>query len=304
MKRRERPIAERRKRAPNYFSYWVFALSLVAGIALALAFTRMQGPLQRGNAEPWQLRPEERNHYMIAIALEYAHSGDRAGALNKLIALRPAQAPLGALAEAACALGSGGYLRSESGLRALRSAVALYSAGGSAGCAEALLPLEANEALDEIDSAPNLAAERDAVADFATPLPTKPPLPAGQSGAALQRPPPTAAAQRAFEARAARSFCDAANPALIEVRVVDYLGRGIPGQRIRVRWSDREDVFISGLKADRGDAYADFQMAEGINYAIDMPGAADPLGASVSTGVCYSGNRQTLKSWRVTFVEI
>lgn len=284
------------EQAPGYFSYAVFAFSLIAGIALGLALTRIQGPLQRSNAEPWQLRAEDRQHYQIAIALEYAYKGDLPGALNKLIAMRPAQDPLDALADAACALGSSGYLRSDSGIQAIRSAVALYSSQGRTGCAEQLLPEEA------AISAPILATEDAPEAGFATPLPTKPPLP--DSGAdATVRLAPSPAPPRSFEARAARSFCDAANPALIEARVVDYLGRGIPGQRIRVRWADQEDIFVSGLKLDRGDAYADFRMEEGIEYTIDMPGAADPLGASLSTGDCYTGNRRALKSWRVTFVE-
>lgn len=286
------------ERASGYFSYAVFAFSLIAGIALGLALTRIQGPLQRSNAEPWQLRAEDRQHYQIAIALEYAHKGDLPGALNKLIAMRPAQDPLDALAEAACALGSSGYLRSDSGIQAIRSAVALYSSQGRAGCAEQLLPQEATI------SAPDSASEQTPEAAFATPLPTKPPLPDSGVDAAVRRLAPTPEPQRSFEARTARSFCDTANPALIEARVVDYLGRGIPGQRIRVRWADQADVFVSGLKPDRGDAYADFQMEEGIDYTIDMPGAADPLGASLSTGACYTGNRRTLKSWRVTFVEI
>ena len=286
------------ERAPGYFSYAVFAFCLIAGIALGLALTRIHGPLQRSNAEPWQLRAEDRQHYMIAIALEYAHKGDLPAALNKLIAMRPAQDPLDALAHAACALGSGGYLRSESGIQALRRAVALYSSQGRAGCAEQLLPQEATL------SAPALATDFAPDAGFATPLPTKPPLPDSGADLAIRRLLPTPAPQRSFEARSARSFCDAASPGLIEARVVDYLGRGIPGQRIRVRWADQEDIFVSGLKVDRGDAYADFQMDEGVNYTIDMPGAAEPLGASLSTGACYSGNRRTLKSWRVTFVEI
>lgn len=285
------------ERAPGYFSYAVFAFSLIAGIALGLALTRVHGPLQRGNAEPWQLRAEDGQHYMIAIALEYAHKGDLPAALNKLIAMRPAQDPLDALAEAACALGSGGYLRSESGIQAIRSAEALYSSQGRAGCAEQLLPQEATV------SAPDITSEQRPEAAFATPLPTKPPLPDSGADAAIRRLAPSPAPQRSFEARSARSFCDAANPALIEARVVDYLGRGIPGQRIRVRWGDQEDIFVSGLKVDRGDAYADFQMDEGIDYSIDMPGAAEPLGASLSTGACYTGNRRALKSWRVTFVE-
>ena len=297
MIRRDQPVGASDERASSYFSYALFAFSLIAGIALGLAVTRIQGPLQRSNAEPWQMRAEDRQRYQIAIALEYAHKGDLPGALNKLIAMRPAQDPLDALAEAACALGSSGYLRSDSSIRAIRSAVALYSSQGRAGCAEQLLPQDATLA------APESATEVAPNAAFATPLPTKPPLPDSDADAIVGRLAPIPAPPRSFEARAARSFCDAANPGLIEARVVDYLGRGIPGQRLRVRWADQEDVFVSGLKPDRGDAYADFQMEEGIDYTIDMPNAADPLGASLSTGACYSGNRRTLKSWRVTFVE-
>ena len=285
-----------REGSPGYFSYSVFAISLIAGIALGLAITRIHGPLQRGKAEPWQLRADDRQHYQIAIALEFAHSGDLPGAMAKLIAMKPAQDPLDDLAGAACALGSGGYLRSDSGIKALRSAVALYSSLGRAGCAEALLPQDAS------DTTPDPVGEQEPDALFATPLPTKPPLPADR--APLRRLAPTAVPRRAFEARSARSHCDATKPGLIEVRVVDYLGRGIPGQRIRVRWGDQEDIFVSGLKVEMGDAYADFQMDEGIEYAIDMPGASEPLGASLSTGACYSGNQRVLKSWRVTFVEI
>lgn len=297
MKRQDSRIGANEERAPSYFSYSVFALSLIAGIALGLSLTRMHGPLRRGNAEPWQLNAEDRSHYAIAIALEYGHSGDLPMALNKLIALRPAQDPLDALADAACALGGSGYLRSDSGITALRSAVALYASQGRTGCAERLLPLDAT------DNAPAVADVGLPEAESSAPQPTKPPLLVGGAEPSIQRVAPTPVPLRRFEARAARSFCDTANPGLIELHIVDYLGRGIPGQRIRVRFSDQEDVFLSGLKVDRGDSYADFQMEEGIDYAIDMPGAADALGASLSTGVCYSGNRRTLKSWRVTFVE-
>ena len=294
MIRRDRRASRAQKGAPGYFAYSVFALGLIAGIALGLALTRIHGPLQRGKSEAWQLRALDRHHYQIAIALEHAHHGDLPKALAKLIAMRPAQDPLDALAEAACALGSSGYLRSDSGIKALNSAVSLYASQGRAGCAEELLPREATEAAPA-------AIKRTPNAGYATPLPTKPPLP--EAGAPISRLAPKPLPRRSFEARSARSHCDTAAPALIEVRVVDYLGRGIPGQRIRVRWGEQEDIFLSGLKVDRGDAYADFQMDEGLEYAIDMPGAAEPLGANLSTGACYNEGRRSLKSWRVTFVE-
>lgn len=291
------PTAGEESQRPGYISNWVFALSLIIGLALGLSITRLQGPLQRGAAEPWQLRPSDRRQYMLAIALEHRESGDVPRALAKLIALRPAGDPLEALAEGACALGSRGYLSSGSAIKAVRYAVELYTSQGREGCAEMLLP--------PADMGDVASTEATRVADplRPTPPPTKAPLQEAGNRPTTLRIVPTLPVERAFEGRPVRSFCDLSRPAIIEVYVVDYLGRGIPGQRIRARWGDREDIFLSGLKQDRGDAYADFQMEKDIDYSIDMPGAAAALSLSLRTGVCYSGNRESLKSYRVTFVE-
>ena len=293
---RPQPEASPEASQPGYISSWVFALCLILGLAGGISFTRVYGPWQRGNAEPWQLHEEDRAHYMLAIALEYAHRGDMTTALDKLIALKPQGDPLAQLAEAACALGSRGYLASPAGVKALRSAVELYSAQGRQGCAELLLP-PASEAPAATLPAPTPDKPR------ATPLPTKQPLREQALATATRRFLPALPEARSFELLSMRSFCDLAKPALVEVFVVDYLGRGIPGQRVRARWGEQEDVFLSGLKAERGDAYADFQMQEGIEYAIDMENAAAAQGASVSTGACYTDNLRGLKSYRVTFVE-
>lgn len=289
--------------APGYFSQATFALSLIAGLLLGISITRVQGPLPRGQAEPWQLRAEDRQHYMIAIALEQAHSGDTQQALRKLIALRPAQDPWGALAAGACELGSRGYLRSPSGIRALRSAVRLYSSQERAGCAEQLLPADAADATEATSAAPGDHSA--SIGDDArpTPLPTKRPLRQTYMATPTRRPAARDAEARSFGVLSVRSFCDLARPAIIEVHVVDYIGRGIPGQPIRVRWGNNEDLFFSGLKVEYGDSYADFQMEENVDYAIEMTGARDPTTSSLSTGDCYTDNRRGLKSYRVTFVE-
>ena len=294
---RPQPESGSMKSPPSYFAPWVFALGLVAGIICGISFTRYYGPWQRGNAEPWQLKAQDRAHYMMAIALEYQHSGDIRAALDKLIALKPAGDPLEELAEAACALGSRGYLGSPAGIKAVRSAVALYSDQNRQGCAEMLLPPAATAPPAARSVSPTPSQPR------ATPLPTKRPLREASLASATPRFRPAMPDSRSFELLSLRSFCDLARPALVEVFVVDYLGRGIPGQRISARWGDQEDIFISGLKPERGDAYADFQMQEGIDYAIDMESAGDSQGASLQTGYCYTDNRRTLKSYRVTFVE-
>ena len=287
----------------GYFSQAAFALSLIAGLLLGLSITRIQGPLPRGNAEPWQLRAEDRQHYMIAIALEHEHSGDTQRALAKLIALRPLQDPWSALAAGACELGSRGYLRNPSGIRALRSAVSLYTSQGRAGCAEQLLPPQATESADATEAAPALLAAPISDDPRATPLPTKRPLRQTFVATPTRHAAAPGADERSFAVLSVRSFCDLARPALIEAHVVDYIGRGIPGQPIRVRWGNQEDLFFSGLKVEYGDSYADFQMAPDIDYAIEMAGARDPSASSLSTSDCYTDNRRGLKSYRVTFVE-
>lgn len=284
----------------GYFSQAAFALSLIAGLLLGISITRIQGPLPEAKAEPWQLRAEDRNHYMIAIALEHERSGDTQQALGKLIALRPLQDPWDALAAGACELGSRGYLRSSSGIQALRSAVRLYTAQGRAGCAEQLLPAEAAEAVDEASGQQAAQASDD---PRPTLLPTKPPLQQSFVATPTRRPDAPGAEERSFGVLSVRSFCDLARPALIEAHVVDYIGRGIPGQPIRVRWGNQEDLFFSGLKVEHGDSYADFQMEEDVDYTIEMAGARDSSSSSLSTGDCYTDNRRGLKSYRVTFVE-
>ena len=292
------PEADQSASAPaSFVSAWLIALGLIAGLLFGLALSWALGPPPERNTQPHQLRADHLYHYLVAIALEYQFSGDTHTALRKLIALRPGQDPFQELADAACELSRGDYLRSESGESGLRAAVQLYRAQGRSGCADLILP--------QVDDVVAAEAPHDPPANVTAPplsLPTKTPLSRPPQPTATLRVVATAVPQRGFVPLPARTFCDPDRPALMEVYTVDYLGRGIPGQRIRVRWSDGEDTFISGLKPERGDGYADFQMDEGIGYIVDMPGASVALGAELSTGACFAPNgSQSLKSWRVTF---
>lgn len=284
-------------RPQSAISYALFALALLAGLIMSLSLAWALGPLPERNTEPYQLRDEARQHYMMAIALEYGHRGDLHLALEKLVALRLPGDPLQALAEAACQLASGDYLRAESGIKALQVAARLYGAQGRSGCADALLP-----AADPVDQAGALAQQPSAPPPSPSPPATKTPSRRASSATATLRAVATTAPRRAFRPLPASTFCDLADRAVIEVRIVDYLGRGIPGQRIRVRWGDQENILLSGLKPERGSGFADFQMTQGISYSIDMPGAAEALRAELVTGLCYTeAGKESLKSFRVSF---
>ena len=291
------PQSEAKPRSARQFAPFPVALGFLIGLLLGLAFSWAQGALPESNTEPRQLNDDAHALYMVAIALDYQHGGDLRGALEKLIPLAPGRDPFQAVADAACQLFRNGNLETTGGARALRALVALYREQGRSGCADSLAPEQSRVAPDVIAS----PAKPDSL--DTTPLPTKTPPGQPPQPTATLRVVATALPRRAFAPLPARTFCDPDSPALIAVYVVDYLGRGIPAQRIRVRWGNHEDVFVSGLKPERGDGYADFQMAPNVGYIIDMPGASVALGAELSTGVCYAGNRETLKSWRVTFRE-
>ena len=285
-------------RPRSYFSYGLFALSLVIGLVVGLGISWALGPPPQRNTEPFQLNEEDRNHYMIAIALEFQHSGDLHRALDKLVTLRPLVDPLQALADAACELASSDYSKSESGVKALRMAVRMYRAQGRSGCTEQLLPAE--------DSANKPVAASDPAAPQRSPTapPTKTPSRRVSRATATLRVVATSVPQRTFSPLTTSTYCDSNDPAVIEINIVDYLGRGIPGQRIRVRWGDEENIFLSGLKPERGAGFADFQMDEGVSYSIDMPGASDALRADLITGRCFTASgRESLKSFRVAFRE-
>ena len=276
-------------------SYEGFALGMVLGLLMGLCLTWLLGPLRGSSAAPHQLRAENRHHYMAAIALEFMQGGDLDRAISRLAELRLPPDPIQAMAAAACELGSSGYLESSSGIAAVRAMTAFYQLQGRSGCADRLLP-----AL-QITSTQAVAAPRPTNAARLMPLPGKTPFPDARRTSRLTGAVATPI-QRSFTAGLASTFCDPALPGIIEVAVVDLVGEGIPGQRIAVYWDDKESVFVSGLKTERGDDYADFEMETGVDYTIAMPGAAEPLEASLSAEPCLaSGGVESRTSHRAVF---
>jgi len=98
------------------------------------------------------------------------------------------------------------------------------------------------------------------------------------------------------------TFCDAELSGIIEVRVVDTIGREIPGQPIRVSWNGGESTFFTGLKPERGAGYADFEMEPDFSYIIEMPGLSEPVSTPIVASTCnleFGG--QAVTSYRLVF---
>lgn len=291
----------RYNRPRTYISRWGIAFGMVFGILFGLGYAWLVAPIEEFDTESYQLRASDKNHYAVAIILEYQQSGDLARAVNKLVALRLGNDPIQSVADVACELASTGYVNSTSGLNALRAMKTFYQLQGRSGCADLLVP--------DIDTADTQVVEVIVPTNTPTiaPPPTKTPTPdfGPVTPTPNSRVVPTVSSQRDFAGRIANTFCDPQISGLIEVFVVQFNGDGIAGETVRVRWEDDDSLFVTGLKLERGESYADFQMEDGMGYSIDMPSLSDPLGTPLVAEPCFTeGGDESIKSYRVVFRQV
>jgi hypothetical protein len=297
--KRQPPSTSRYQRPRRFFSMPGIILGLLLGIGGGLFFTWNIAPIQEFDTEPWQLRADVKDQYVVAIALSYASDDDLGKAINRLVGLQLPGDPIQGVADTACRLATSGYVNSSSGLNAVRSMMRLYQLQGRAGCADSLISAE--------DGQP------DAVVTIELPTPTvtltPPPSKTPTPEAAFPTPTsvlvvvPTVPPQNDFTLIGVSTNCGAAISGLITVEVYDSDGStAIPGAEVRARWDTGESRFFTGLKPEQSPAYADFEMETGKDYLIDMPGHADPIQQPLSAVPCTAptGERAII-SYRVVF---
>lgn len=289
----------RYNRPRRVFSAWGLIIGLVVGISAGLVYAWAINPVVQFSTEPWQLRQEDRARYAVAITLAFQYDSDLNRAIERLLTLQrqgePAD-PFQQVADSACRLATTGYVDSNAGLRGLRTMMVFYQLQGRAGCADTLIP-----ALQ-----PTTVVQIEAPTPTLLPPATKTPTPEIEIGASPTRQVvivPTVVPQRDFVLADIDTFCSSELSGMIEVFVQDFGGVGIPGQAVRVRWDGGQDTFFTGLKAERGPAYADFQMEEGKGYIIEMPGRSDPSAEPLTAISCSTDTGdQAVISYRVFFL--
>ncbi len=278
-------------RAGGGLSWFALILGVAIGIGAGLFYTWEIDPIIEQNTAPWQLSKAAREDYVVAVALSYAHNQDLTLAFNRLLALKPEQNVWQLVAEVACERVKTGKTVTNSDIRVIRALEQLYRPQGASGCADGLYPTPApvvfNTPIPTPTATPTLP-----------PPPTKTPTP---SSVAISPPPvlPTAtpAADERFVVTRTQSFCDPAVDGVIEVRVYDQAGQGVPGVPVTVLWSGSEtDRFYTGLQPERGLEYADFQMTPGRTYTVTVPGlvSAPPQLEAVPCRVEVDGDVVTL----------
>ncbi len=292
------PDARSKYRRPRYpFSSWGLIIGLIIGIAGGIYYAWNVDQRIEFNTEPWQLNEADRANYIAGITLQYGYDSDLSKAVNRLLLLKLSGDPIQAVADMACKLASSSYVDNSSGQRAVRSMMTFYQLQGRSGCADNLL------ASTEL-STPGIVIE--AATPTLRPPATKTPTPL----AAVQATPtqitniviPSIQPQADFTLVDVRTFCSADLSGIIEVRVQEYNGDGMPGTSVTVKWDNGASTFLTGLKPERGSDYADFQMDAGKSYTVQVAGRSDPSQALVA-GPCNDANsgQAAIISYRATF---
>lgn len=247
-------------------------LALIAGLGLGLAAALFYAweidPVVERNTAPWQLNSPAQEDYVVAVALSYAVNHDLPQAFDRLRAVSPNRNVWTFVAEVACERVKTGRTVTNSDIRVIRALETLYKPQGASGCADGLYPTPApvvfTTPIPTLTLTPTL-----------TPPPTKTPTPppADESPVPPVAPTRTPQPTENYVVGRQQSFCDAALGGVIEVRVYNRAGVGVPGVPVTVTWSGSEtDRFFTGLKPERGSEFADFQMTPGRFYTITVPG--------------------------------
>lgn len=287
-------------RSGGGFSWFALLAGIGIGIAAALFYTWEIDPVIERNTAPWQLDPAAQENYVVAVAMSYAQNNDRTLAFNRLRALRPERDVWQLVADVACQRVKTGKTVTNTDIRVIRAMEQLYISQGASGCADGLYPTSVPvifaTPVPSLTPTPTLAPP-------ATKTPT--PLAPDTTPAQPARPTSTLPAGDSFTLGRLQSFCDPDAPGMIEVRVYDRLGQGIPGVPVTISWSGTTiDRFFTGLKPERGAEYADFAMTPGRSYTVTVPKlvSAPPVVEATACDVTVDGEViSTTTSYYINF---
>lgn len=244
-------------------------LGLILGLALGIFYTREIDPIIIRNAKPSNLRTEDKQLYVVAAAQEYALSKDLERVVFRLLEVEPEKDPFQLAADTVCSLARSGQVDSLADFEAVRNLRSIYEPQG--------VVANCDVSFSNTPVPVTIVAPTPTITPTATitPVATKTPTP-NIDPLPINTPIPTITPPdqegTSFREAFVEQFCDASLSGIIEVYVRDNNGQGIPGTPIQVTWDNarQRQIFYTGLKPERGNEYADFEMEQGQTYTIGV----------------------------------
>lgn len=283
--------SSRHVRVNRGISWWALIIGLAVGLTAGLVYTWEIDPVIERNTAPWQLSTAAREDYVVAVALSYAQNQDILLAADRLRAVSPNRNIWEVVAEVACNRVKQGKTTTNSDIRVIRALEQLYRPQGGSGCADGLYPTP--EPVTIVPSLPTVTPSPTLI-----PPPSKtPPAPGPTPTSAVVIMPTSTPLAGSFVLARVQSFCDPELAGVIEVRVYDARGLGVPGIPVTVTWSGNEsDTFFTGLKPERETGYADFKMVAGRSYTVTIPGLTSNAPTVEAVPCQADANGQTVET--------
>lgn len=282
-----------------------FVVGFALGIGIGLLITWVVWPVEYYDTDPFDLRDEHKDDYVVMIGAAYCQDGDLELATHRLnqLGFDDARQVVVRLFQRYEEAGYGEETRC--------LALLAYDVGVED---VALLPyIETPTATPEIIVPPTatptveatLAPTPTEVPPEPTPTPTEPPP---EPSAAPTQPPPTASPtstpgtdvdfQLAEQNDLGCSGEGAGDYILVYVRDED--GRGLAGVEVMVSGPEGEDSFFTGLKPEVGPGFADFLVTAPGTYAVQvLDGVSQTAEGLTFEDTCPA--ESPYHSWRVVF---
>lgn len=293
---------------------WYLLTGLILGFVLGLLYTWTVEPVEYVNTTPASLRVDYKDRYRAMIAAAYQYNHDLVRAQARLELLNDDDMVRSLTEQAQRTLGEGGDQTQAGALGELAAALGVGSAGISS--PEVRTPTHTPEATLTLTLQPNSTVTETSETPLDTDIPeapqsettlavtatiTRTPRPTATPSPTPTETPtrtPTSTPAAPFVLRTTQRLCEQNQPGgLIQVIALDAAEVQIAGVEVIVTWDGGEDHFYTGLQPEMGRGYADFDMTEGVVYAVRLAEAGETA-RELSTFTCSGGYPG---SWRITF---
>jgi len=254
----------------------VLLLALALGTAMGLGYTWILEPIESYESAPEALRLKDKYVYLAIIGDLYHKEGDLARAESRLAAVGiEAEGPvLAAMLE--------DYLNAGGRPEGVRNLARLAETLGASGGVLSVFALEPTATLEPTSTATPEEVTPPTAMPTLTPAPT-------------------------FLLTEQTAICaEPGKPGSILIWVGDAGGTGLPGVEVVVTWNTGQDRFFTGLRPEKGQGYADFEMAPEVEYDVSLASyrgdTAQGLSSDLTPGVCPTDTLAI--DWRIAFERV